>query len=64
MPTHIFEVEDLPTTLNGKKLEIPIKRILMGEPVEEVVNIDSLANREVLNYFITFAEEKMPTFLK
>ena len=64
VPTHIFEVEDLPTTLNGKKLEIPIKRILMGEPVEEVVNIDSLANREALNYFITFAEEKMPTFLK
>src|SRR5690625_833096 len=55
-PTHIYKVNDLPKTLNGKKLEIPIKRILMGEEVSDVVNIDSLANPEAVNYFIEFAK--------
>src|SRR5690625_4108795 len=56
-PTHIYKVDDLPKTLNGKKLEIPIKRILMGEQVEDVVNVDSLANAEALDYFINFAKK-------
>src|SRR5699024_2961797 len=55
-PTHIYAVEDLPQTLNGKKLEIPVKRILMGEAVDQVVNKDSLANPEALEYFIDFAK--------
>lgn len=56
-PTDIYKVDDLPKTLNGKKLEIPIKRILMGEQVEDVVNVDSLANAEALDYFINFAKK-------
>lgn len=60
VPTHIYEVKELPMTLNGKKLEIPIKRILMGENLETVVNIDSLANPSALDYFLTFAKEEMP----
>src|SRR5690625_1641008 len=55
-PTHIYKVKDLPKTLNGKKLEIPIKRILMGENVDDVVNVDSLANPEALDYFIDFSK--------
>lgn len=55
VPTHIYEVDDLPKTLNGKKLEIPIKRILMGRDVDDVVNKDSLQNPEALDYFIQFA---------
>jgi len=55
-PTHVYAVNDLPVTLNGKKLEIPIKRILMGENVDDVVNKDSLANPEALKYFIDFAK--------
>lgn len=57
VPTHIYEVFDLPKTLNGKKLEIPIKRILGGEAVDKVVNKDSLANPEALEYFISFAKQ-------
>src|SRR5699024_7744839 len=56
-PTTIYKVDDLPKTLNGKKLEILIKRILMGEKVSDVVNIDSLANAEALDYFIEFAKK-------
>lgn len=58
IPSGIYEVPDLPKTLNGKKLEIPIKKILMGKPVHEVVNKGSLSNQRSLNYFIRFADEQ------
>lgn len=57
-PTELYEVNDLPKTLNGKKLEIPVKRILMGHPVDQVVNKDSLANPESLEYFVQFAKSE------
>lgn len=56
-PNDIYQVPDLPRTLNGKKLEIPVKKILMGKPVDEVINKGSLSNAEALNYFIHFAEK-------
>jgi acetoacetyl-CoA synthetase len=55
VPTGIYEVEDLPKTLNGKKLEIPVKKILMGKPVDQVVNKGSLNNETALDYFVDFA---------
>ncbi|WP_449354557.1 acetoacetate--CoA ligase [Virgibacillus natechei] len=57
VPTAIYKVPDLPTTLNGKKLEIPVKKLLMGEPLEKVVNRGSLANETSLDYFIQFSQE-------
>jgi acetoacetyl-CoA synthetase len=56
VPTGIYEVPDLPRTLNGKKLEVPIKKLLMGKPVDQVVNQGSLANVGALDYFIDFAK--------
>ena len=44
MPDDIFAVQDIPKTLNAKKLEVPVKKILMGKPVKEAVNIDSMSN--------------------
>lgn len=58
VPTAIYEVRDLPRTLNGKKLEVPVKRILMGEKVEDVVNKGSLNNAQSLDYFIHLAENQ------
>jgi acetoacetyl-CoA synthetase len=57
VPTGIFEAPDLPKTLNGKKLEVPVKKILMGQPVERVVNKGSLSNENSLDYFLHFAEK-------
>ncbi|TFJ91859.1 acetoacetate--CoA ligase [Lentibacillus salicampi] len=57
VPSGIYEAPDLPKTLNGKKLEIPIKKILMGKPVHDVVNQGSLSNQDSLDYFVRFAEE-------
>ncbi|HLR61038.1 MAG TPA: acetoacetate--CoA ligase [Lentibacillus sp.] len=61
VPSGIYEAPELPKTLNGKKLEIPIKKILMGKPVNDVVNKGSLSNQDSLDYFIRFAEEQPKT---
>ncbi len=51
VPDRVFAVEDLPRTLTGKVLEIPVKRLLMGADPEEVASRDSLANPEALDSF-------------
>ncbi|MCM3584795.1 acetoacetate--CoA ligase [Mesobacillus maritimus] len=56
VPNKIYEVKALPKTLNGKKIEVPIKKILMGVPFEQAVNADSLLNPETLQYFVEFRE--------
>ncbi|MFD1038210.1 acetoacetate--CoA ligase [Virgibacillus byunsanensis] len=58
VPTGIYEVSDLPKTLNGKKLEIPVKKILMGKSLENVVNKGSLSNANSLDYFVQFAKNQ------
>ncbi|MDE2924161.1 MAG: acetoacetate--CoA ligase [Acidobacteriota bacterium] len=45
-PDEIRAIPEIPTTLSGKKLEVPIKRILAGEPVETAVNVGTLKNPE------------------
>ncbi|NBJ68025.1 MULTISPECIES: acetoacetate--CoA ligase [Clostridia] len=57
VPTGIYEVPDLPRTLNGKKLEIPVKKILQGKPMEQIVNKGSLHNATALDAFYQFAEK-------
>ena len=52
VPDRILPVADIPKTLNGKKIEIPIKRILLGESVKEVLNEGSVENLESIKYFI------------
>ncbi|WP_047981515.1 acetoacetate--CoA ligase [Ornithinibacillus contaminans] len=61
VPSEIIPVQDLPRTLNGKKLEVPVKKILMGQSVEKVVNRGSLSNPSSLHYFETFAKEVIRT---
>lgn len=57
VPNEIFQVKELPKTLNGKKLEVPIKKILMGIPIDKAVNLGSLANPESLHDFVTFKQK-------
>ena len=54
IPNSIFQVSEIPTTLNGKKLEIPIKKILNGTDVGKAVNLGTVKNPEALNEFIKF----------
>ena len=56
VPDRIFAVDDIPITLTGKKLEVPVRRILMGMPVEKAANRDAVANPKSLDYFIDYAK--------
>jgi acetoacetyl-CoA synthetase len=55
VPNELFQISEVPRTLSGKVLEVPVKRILMGEPPERAASRDSLANPEALDYFVDFA---------
>ncbi|MCA1847612.1 MAG: acetoacetate--CoA ligase, partial [Actinobacteria bacterium] len=57
VPNEIFAVPDIPKTLNGKKLEVPVKKILSGTPPEESASRDSLSNPESLDRFAELAEK-------
>ena len=57
VPDEIIQVADIPYTLSGKKMETPIKKILMGRPVEKCVNADTMRNPTSINYFVEFAKE-------
>ena len=56
VPDAIYVVPEVPKTLNGKKLEVPVKRILLGVPPAEAVSVDALSNPGSLRYFIELAE--------
>jgi acetoacetyl-CoA synthetase len=51
VPDEIHQVPGIPRTLSGKKLEVPVRKILQGTPVAEAADPDALANPEVLRYF-------------
>jgi acetoacetyl-CoA synthetase len=55
VPNDIFQIAEVPRTLSGKVLEVPVKRILMGEPPERAASRDSLANPASLDYFTELA---------
>jgi acetoacetyl-CoA synthetase len=55
VPDEIFQVAEVPRTLSGKVLEVPVKRILTGTPPEQAASRDSLANPESLDYFVALA---------
>lgn len=56
VPDDIFAVAEVPYTLSGKKMEVPVRRILMGEPVQQVANPDSMRNPDTLHYFVEMAK--------
>ena len=51
VPDRVRAIAAVPRTLSGKVLEVPVKRILMGESPEKVASRDSLANPEALDHF-------------
>jgi acetoacetyl-CoA synthetase len=58
VPDAIIAVSGIPRTLTGKKLEAPVKRILRGEPAEQVASRDSLADPAALDAFVALAAER------
>jgi acetoacetyl-CoA synthetase len=55
VPDDVFVVPEVPRTLNGKKLEVPVKKLFMGTPVEKAISVDSMSNPQAMQYFVEFA---------
>lgn len=55
VPNEILQVAEIPRTLSGKKQELPIKKLLLGQPLEKVVNRDAMANPGCLDWYVDFA---------
>jgi acetoacetyl-CoA synthetase len=56
VPDDIFAISDVPRTLNAKKLEVPVRKILAGIAVEKAVNVDSMSNPKSIDYFVKLAK--------
>ena len=55
VPDEVRQIAEVPRTLSGKALEVPVKRILMGTPPEQAASRESLANPAALDYFVELA---------
>ena len=55
VPNEVHVIAEVPRTLSGKVLEVPVKRILTGTPADQAASRDSLANPAALDWFVEFA---------
>lgn len=58
VPNQIFQVTAIPRTLSGKKMELPVKKLLMGTPPEQVFKLDAMANADCVPWFVDFAARR------
>jgi acetoacetyl-CoA synthetase len=56
VPNEVLQIDQVPRTLSGKVLEVPVKRILMGTPPAQAASVDSLADPHSLDYFVELAK--------
>lgn len=58
LPDDIFQVAEIPHTLSGKKQELPIKKLLLGQPIDKVVNREAMANPGCLDWYVALAARR------
>ncbi|GHF58513.1 acetoacetate--CoA ligase [Seohaeicola zhoushanensis] len=58
IPNEIVQIAEVPRTLSGKKLEVPVKKLLLGGDPAKVVNRDSMSNPGSFDTFVAYAEER------
>jgi len=58
VPNEIFQVPAIPRTLSGKKMELPVKKLLLGQPAQKVLNPDAMANADSVAWFVAFASRR------
>ena len=61
LPNAVVQVAEIPRTLSGKKQELPIKKLLLGQPVDKVINKEAMANPGCLDWYVSFARERAGT---
>ena len=60
VPNEIILIEQVPYTLSGKKMEVPIRKILLGIDIEQAANPGAMRNPESIDFFVEFAKKLMP----
>jgi acetoacetyl-CoA synthetase len=58
VPNEVWQVEAIPRTLSGKKMELPVKKLLMGADPARVMNRDAMANAHCVTWFVEFAQRR------
>ncbi|WP_418318093.1 acetoacetate--CoA ligase [Piscinibacter sakaiensis] len=58
VPNAVFQVPAIPRTLSGKKMELPVKKLLMGTPADQVFKRDAMANASAVDWFVEFARRR------
>lgn len=56
VPSEIVQVAAIPRTLSGKKMELPVKKLLLGADAAKVMNRDAMANADCVGWFVDYAE--------
>jgi acetoacetyl-CoA synthetase len=59
VPDQIIEISEIPYTISGKKLELPVKKLIQGKPFEKAVNIGAVRNPEILEFFRNFQKNSV-----
>lgn len=59
VPDEVFQVEEIPRTLSGKKQELPIKKLMLGQPLEKVINREAMANPGCLDWYVRLAQDHL-----
>jgi acetoacetyl-CoA synthetase len=57
VPDEVIAIPAVPRTLSGKKLEVPVKKLFMGVPVEKAISTDAMSNPQSIEYFLEFADK-------
>jgi acetoacetyl-CoA synthetase len=58
LPNEIVQVAEIPRTLTGKKQELPVKKLMLGRALAEVVNKDACANPQAFDWFVAYAARR------
>jgi acetoacetyl-CoA synthetase len=58
VPNELFQVSAIPRTLSGKKMELPVKKLLLGATPEQVFKLDAMANADAVPWFAAFAQSR------
>ena len=58
VPNEVFAAPEIPRTLTGKKMELPIKKLLLGAPIDKIANPDAMSNPGSLHWYADFAKQR------
>ncbi|MDO8654916.1 MAG: acetoacetate--CoA ligase [bacterium] len=57
VPDQIYQIQEVPRTLTGKKMEVPVRRLLLGALAQKVAHPEAMVNPESFDFFVRLAKE-------